>query len=109
MNAEFNWWLLLVGIVVGAALTWLVLVDLAARPGPFVPDDSELDLEADWVAARFTEQERDVDRADVVDTLRLDRLYRSDVPRLAPTRPRVTRPSSAAADEDEHDSENEKT
>jgi hypothetical protein len=101
MNAEFNWWLLLVGIVVGAGLTWLVLADLADRRGPIVPDDSELDLEADWIAARFVEQEREVDRADVVDTLRLDRLYGSDVPRLAPSRPRAPRPERPDDDDGE--------
>jgi hypothetical protein len=100
MNAEFNWWLLLVGIVVGAGLTWLVLADLGERPGPIVPDDSELDLEADWIAARFVELDREVDRADVTDTLRLDRLYRSDVPRLAPTRPRVPRRAEPGDEEE---------
>lgn len=31
MNAEFNWWLLLLGLGVGAGLTWLILSDLAGR------------------------------------------------------------------------------
>ena len=34
MSAEFNWWLLIVGVVAGAALTWLVVADSsAARAG----------------------------------------------------------------------------
>jgi hypothetical protein len=36
VNAEFNWWLLIVGIVVGAGLTFLVISDLR-------PSDEELD------------------------------------------------------------------
>lgn len=31
MNAEFNWWLLIVGLVVGAGLTWLVVGDTRDR------------------------------------------------------------------------------
>ena len=31
MSAEFNWWLLIVGVVAGAALTWLVVADSSRR------------------------------------------------------------------------------
>ena len=31
MNAEFNWWLLIVGLVVGAGLVWLVVLDSRRR------------------------------------------------------------------------------
>ena len=31
MSAEFNWWLLIVGLVAGGALTWLVLADSIRR------------------------------------------------------------------------------
>jgi len=27
VSADFNWWLVLVGVVLGAALTWLVLAE----------------------------------------------------------------------------------
>jgi hypothetical protein len=102
MNSEFNWWLLLVGIVVGAALSWLVLADLGERPGREPIDESELELEADWIAARFAERDRSIDAEALTDALRLDRLYRSDVPRLAPTRPRPRRaPSPPPPPEDE--------
>jgi hypothetical protein len=31
MNAEFNWWLLIVGLGIGAGLAWLVLADMGRR------------------------------------------------------------------------------
>ena len=31
MSTDFNWWLLIVGVVVGGALTWLVLADSSRR------------------------------------------------------------------------------
>ena len=31
VNAEFNWWLLIVGLVIGAGLVWLVLADSRRR------------------------------------------------------------------------------
>ena len=31
MNAEFNWWLLIVGLVIGAGLVWLVVADSRRR------------------------------------------------------------------------------
>ena len=31
MVAEFNWWLLIVGVVAGGVLTWLVLADTTRR------------------------------------------------------------------------------
>lgn len=34
MNAEFQWWLLILGIVIGGALVYLVLADLQGDAGP---------------------------------------------------------------------------
>ncbi len=31
VNSEFNWWLLIVGLVVGAGLVWLVVADSRRR------------------------------------------------------------------------------
>lgn len=31
MNDEFNWWLLIVGLAVGVAVTWLILADIGRR------------------------------------------------------------------------------
>jgi hypothetical protein len=48
VGAEFNWWLLIVGVVVGGALTWLVLADSNRREREV--DDQELPAEAEWIA-----------------------------------------------------------
>lgn len=40
MNAEFQWWLLILGIVIGGALVYLVLADLRDDR-----DDDEIELE----------------------------------------------------------------
>jgi hypothetical protein len=97
MNSEFNWWLLVVGIVVGAGLAWLVLADLGGSrsSGEPLDEETELQLEADWIAARFEERERPVDRDLLTDTLELDRLYRTPDIRLAPSRPRQPKPPPA--------------
>jgi hypothetical protein len=103
MTSEFNWWLLIVGIVVGAGLTWLVLADLSPVHAPEEAEETELQLEADWIAARFAEQDRALDTSTLTEALRLDRLYRTPGVRLAPTRVRRPRPSAGtavAADED---------
>ncbi len=34
MNAEFQWWLLILGIVIGGALVYLVLADVQGDPEP---------------------------------------------------------------------------
>ncbi len=39
MNAEFQWWLLIVGMVIGGALVYLVLADLQGDP-----DDADAPL-----------------------------------------------------------------
>ena len=53
MNAEFQWWLLILGIVIGGALVYLVLADLQDdRDVDEVDADAiEEDLEADKVEA----------------------------------------------------------
>lgn len=93
MSSEFNWWLLLVGIVVGAGLAWLVLADFGRTDEP-LDEETEIQLEADWIAARFAERDQSVDRAVLAEALELDRLYRTPDVRLAPTRPRASRPPS---------------
>src|SRR5437667_12498274 len=48
MNTEFNWWLLTVGIVVGAGLVWLVLADVRRREDEV--GKAERRFEAAWIA-----------------------------------------------------------
>jgi hypothetical protein len=48
VSAEFNWWLLIVGLIAGGALTWLVLADSTRREREV--GDEELAAEAAWIA-----------------------------------------------------------
>ena len=47
MNAEFNWWLLIVGLVVGAGLVWFVVADSRRRDADIEAD--ERPREAIWL------------------------------------------------------------
>jgi hypothetical protein len=78
MNAEFNWWLLIVGLVVGAALTWLVMADLARRDADV--DATEHVGEAHWIARILTDAGRPVAADRVLEVLRLHREYLSSPP-----------------------------
>lgn len=49
MNAEFNWWLLIVGLVIGAAVVYLVLADSSRRDADVTAE--ERPVEATWIAA----------------------------------------------------------
>ena|GEM_PF-1196987 len=51
MNAEFNWWLLIVGLVVGGGLVWFVLADSRRREVDI--DALERSHEAEWLAAEL--------------------------------------------------------
>jgi hypothetical protein len=48
MSTDFNWWLLVLGAVIGGGLTWLVLAD-ANRHEAEVTEE-ELTAEAGWIA-----------------------------------------------------------
>ena len=48
VNAEFNWWLLIVGLVVGAGLVWFVVLDSRRREVDI--DDGERPREAAWLS-----------------------------------------------------------
>jgi hypothetical protein len=53
VNAEFNWWLLIVGLVVGAGLVWLVMADSRRREVDV--SEAERDGEAQWIAEAMIE------------------------------------------------------
>ena len=78
MNAEFNWWLLIVGLVVGAGLVWLVLADSRRREADLT--ELERDGEAQWITATMRDAGRRVDEADVLDILRLHASYLDAAP-----------------------------
>jgi hypothetical protein len=71
MTADFNWWLVLVGVVVGAALTWLVIAESERREREV--GDKELDAEAAWIARTANVPGLDADGAEQV--LRAHRRY----------------------------------
>ena len=68
--AEFNWWLLIVGVVAGGVLTWLVLADTTRREREI--GDEELPAEAAWIT-KAVEGRVDADAAE--DVLRAHRRY----------------------------------
>ncbi len=71
MAAEFNVWLLLVGIVGGGALTWLVVAVLDRRDSEI--DEDELRAEAAWLAGAVGDPRLDAALAE--DLLRAHRRY----------------------------------
>ena len=78
MNAEFNWWLLIVGLVIGAALVWLVLADSSRRDSEIA--EEELPREAAWIAELVTRSGRRLDPETAESVLRLHRTYLSSLP-----------------------------
>jgi hypothetical protein len=78
VNAEFNWWLLIVGLVIGAGLVWLVVAD--GRRREVDVGDAERVSEARWIAEAMTDAGRSVDDEDVLDILRLHAAYLAAAP-----------------------------
>jgi hypothetical protein len=72
VNAEFNWWLLIVGLVVGAGLVWFVLMDARRREVDI--DEQERPREALWLSRMLADEGHQVS-PDVVE--RLLSLHRS--------------------------------
>lgn len=54
MNAEFNVWLLIVGLVLGAGLVWLVVMDSRRRETEI--DATERPREAAWLSSALHEE-----------------------------------------------------
>ncbi|MDO8484110.1 MAG: hypothetical protein Q7S35_04120 [Candidatus Limnocylindrales bacterium] len=73
MNAEFNVWLLIVGLVVGAGLIWVVMMDGRRQEAEI--DAIELPREAAWLSAVLTEDGHDVSPEAAEQLLLLHRAY----------------------------------
>jgi hypothetical protein len=71
VSAEFNWWLLIVGLVAGGALTWLVMADVIRHDVEI--SDEETSAEAGWIARSLEEPALDAALAERV--LRAHRRY----------------------------------
>jgi hypothetical protein len=78
MIAEFNWWLLMVGLVVGAGLTWLVLAESRRREVDL--EDSDLADEAAWLSAVLAAEGTAVSPEVAERVVRLHRAYLAIAP-----------------------------
>lgn len=78
MNAEFNWWLLIVGLVIGAGLVWLILAD--GRRREVDVEDTERPSEVRWITTAMTDAGHPMNDDDVLDVLRLHAAYLSGPP-----------------------------
>jgi hypothetical protein len=73
VNAEFNVWLLIVGLVLGAGLVWLVIMDSRRRDVDI--EAVERPLEAAWLSAVMAEDGYDVSPEAAERLLALHRTY----------------------------------
>jgi hypothetical protein len=71
--AEFQWWLLIVGIVAGAGLVAVVFMDGARREVDIAEDERR--AEATWIASWLASDGMDLDPGDVEAVLRAHRAY----------------------------------
>jgi hypothetical protein len=101
VNDEFNWWLLIVGLVIGAGLVWLILADSARRDADV--SARERAGEARWIAEELGRAGRPISDQEVADVLDLHTAYLAgpppDEPAAVPTAPESppARPESASA------------
>jgi hypothetical protein len=68
---DFNWWLLIIGVVAGGLLTWLVLAESKRQEGEI--GETELPAEAAWIARTLATPAVDATLAE--DVLRAHRRY----------------------------------
>ncbi|HYO41850.1 MAG TPA: hypothetical protein VES19_01520 [Candidatus Limnocylindrales bacterium] len=71
MSTDFNWWLLILGVVVGGALAWLILADSRRHEAELT--EEELTAEAGWIARTLNIASLDTDAVERV--LRSHRRY----------------------------------
>jgi hypothetical protein len=78
MISEFNWWLLLLGLVVGGGLTWLVLAETRRREQDL--EEKDLADEASWLEERLAEEGRALSSDTIKRVVQLHREYLAVVP-----------------------------
>ncbi len=78
MNAEFNWWLLIVGLVIGAALVWVILADSARREADVT--ERERDSEARWIGEALRGRGARITDTDIREILDLHAAYLDSPP-----------------------------
>ena len=83
MNAQADWWLLILGLGVGAGLAWLVLAEIRRRDDDIAA--RERTIEATWIADSLTASGTEADTAGIEEVLRLHRLYLASLPFDEPT------------------------
>jgi hypothetical protein len=76
--SEFNWWLLIVGLVFGAGLVWLILADSQRRESEI--SQEELPAEAAWIAETLEDSGEDINAGTAERVLRLHRTYLASLP-----------------------------
>jgi hypothetical protein len=94
VNAEFNWWLLIVGLVVGAGLAWFVLMDTRRREVDV--DERERPREALWLSRMLGDEGQAVSPEAAERLLVLHRAYLEAPP---PDDPEPLTPSELAGDD----------
>ncbi len=73
VNDEFNWWLLIVGLGIGAGLAWLILSDLTRRDEEL--EEGDLADEIAWVGEALAASGRPTSPETVGRVLDLHRAY----------------------------------
>ncbi len=76
--AEFQWWLLLLGLVAGGGIVAVVYLDGARREQDI--EDGELPAEATWISERLIARGHPVDAATAERVLVEHRAYRMEPP-----------------------------
>ena len=98
MNAEFNWWLLIVGLVVGAGLVWFVVLDTRRREEDV--EGIERAREAAWLTSTLADEGYDVPVEAAERLLSLHRRYLEAPPPDEHPWIAVSEPTSGLADDD---------
>lgn len=71
--AEFDWWLLILGLVVGGGLVYVVVAEGARRDAD--EEDVELPAEATWIAERLAARGTRLTPTAALEVLREHRAY----------------------------------